>query len=384
MPQTQAPSKKAPGKDKKSQGDRNRGQIAELEKELSTTKYNKRTQGAIGLLKAKIARLKEKEIARSKGGGKTEGFQVRKTGDGTVILVGFPSVGKSTLLNAITNAKSEVAAYAFTTLTVIPGVLEYGHAKIQILDVPGIVHGAASGRGRGKEVLATALSADMILILLDVNNPEHLPAILREIYEMSIRINKHKPDVKITKTGKGGIRVGFTIAPKKIDEETIKDICREFRITNADVIVREDIDEDQFIDAVEGNKKYIPAIVVMNKIDMAAPEQLERARELCHPDIEISAHKGINLDKLKRLIFERLNLIRIYCKETGKPADMDEPMIMFAHSTLGDMCDKLHKDFSKKFKYARIWGKSVRFDGQKVLKLAHMLVDGDVVEIHLR
>ncbi len=383
MPEKTPSVHQTPEKEKKKLGDKIKGQLHELQQELSKTKYNKRTQGAVGLLKAKIARLKEKSAARSKGGG-GEGFQVRKTGDGTVILVGFPSVGKSTLLNAITNAHSVVGAYAFTTLTVIPGVLEYGHAKIQILDVPGIVHGAASGRGRGKEVLATVLNSDLVVILLEVMSPEHLPVILREIADMNIRINQRKPDVKIIKTGKGGIKVGFTFTPKKIDAATVREICREFRVNNADVVIREDITEDQFIDIVEGNKKYLPALVVLNKVDAATPEQLERVRALCKPDIEISAQSGFNTDKLKKLIFDRLNLIRIYCKEMGKPADMNEPMIAFRYSTLEDMCNKLHKDFAQKFKYARIWGKSVKFDGQKVLKLSHVLQDEDVMEIHLR
>ena len=108
-----------------------------MEEELSKTKYNKRTQGHIGLVKAKIAQLKEKQVQRRKGKGKTEGYTVRKSGDSTVIMIGFPSVGKSTLLNKLTNAQSATASYAYTTLTVIPGMLNYRGAKIQILDVQG-------------------------------------------------------------------------------------------------------------------------------------------------------------------------------------------------------------------------------------------------------
>src|SRR3989344_3694611 len=111
-----------------------RERIKELEEELSTTKYNKRTQGHIGLVKAKIARLKDDQQRKQAGKGKSDGYSVKRSGDATAIIVGFPSVGKSTLLNALTNAKSEVAAYAFTTLTCIPGLMEYKHAKIQILD----------------------------------------------------------------------------------------------------------------------------------------------------------------------------------------------------------------------------------------------------------
>lgn len=166
--------------------------IKELEELISKSKYNKKTQHAIGLYKAQLSKLKEKQASRSSKGKKGEGYDVRKTGDGTVVLLGFPSVGKSTLLNKLTNSKSPVGSYAFTTLTVIPGTLEYKHAKIQILDVPGVVHGAAAGTGRGKEVLSVIRNSDLILILIDVFHPEHYEALLKEVYDTSIRINQKK------------------------------------------------------------------------------------------------------------------------------------------------------------------------------------------------
>src|ERR1700761_6089641 len=106
----------------------------------------------------KLARLRAQLLepgpGSSAGGG--TGFDVSKSGDARIALVGFPSVGKSTFLSKITKTKSEVAAYAFTTLTAIPGVLEYGGAEIQILDLPGIIEGAAEGKGRGRQVISAA------------------------------------------------------------------------------------------------------------------------------------------------------------------------------------------------------------------------------------
>src|SRR5512135_623319 len=130
-------------------------EIRAIQEEMDKTQKNKATEHHLGRLKAKMARLKDDLIKRaiaSKGGG-VEGYSVKKSGDATVTLVGFPSVGKSTLINKLTDAHSEVGSYDFTTLDVIPGVMQYKDAKIQILDLPGLVKGAASGRGKGREVI---------------------------------------------------------------------------------------------------------------------------------------------------------------------------------------------------------------------------------------
>ncbi|MFP4656904.1 MAG: OBG GTPase family GTP-binding protein [Candidatus Woesearchaeota archaeon] len=357
--------------------------IRELEDKIANTPYNKKTQHAIGLYKAQIAKLKERQMARGSSKGSSEGYHVRKTGNGTVILVGFPSVGKSTLLNGLTNADSEVGSYAFTTLTVVPGVLEHNHAKIQVLDVPGIVSGAASGKGRGKEVLSTMRSADLILILVDALHPEHLSALKTEIWETGIRLDQRKPDVKITKKTKGGISVGSTVPLKKIDKATIKAILHEFRVSNADVVIRSDLDADSFIDCIEGNKKYVPSLLVVNKVDLVDAQERKRLKRLLKPDMMISAENMDHIENLKDIIFEKMDFIRIYMKEPGKEADMDEPLIAFKESTVGDVCEKLHKDFVKNFKFCRIWGPSSKFDGQKLMQ-NHVLKDGDVVELHMR
>ena len=91
----------------------------------------------MGLLKAKLAKLR-REIIEPKsgggGGGKGEGFDVARTGDARVGFVGFPSVGKSTLLSNLAGVYSEVAAYEFTTLTTVPGVIRYkGPAKSALM-----------------------------------------------------------------------------------------------------------------------------------------------------------------------------------------------------------------------------------------------------------
>jgi len=357
--------------------------IKEFEDELRNTPYNKRTQHAVGLLKAKIARLRDKELKRSSKGGSGYSYAVRKSGDASVVLVGYPSVGKSTLLNALTNAESDIGSYAFTTLDVIPGLLEYKHAQIQILDVPGILRGAALGKGRGREVLSVVRNSDMVLYLVDVNHPSNYPVLKKEIYDAGIRTNTTHPDVKITKKARGGISIGTTLRLTKLTKKTINSILREYRISNADVVIRHDITADQLIDCIEDNKHYIPGITVITKADLVTQKKLADVVAKVKPDISISAEKRENIEKLKALIFRKLDFIRIFCKETGKKADMDVPLIMKRKSTVRDACIKLHKDFVKNFKCSKIWGPSSRFPGQR-LGLRHVLKDKDVVEIQVR
>ena len=358
--------------------------IKELEEELRTTKYNKATQGHIGLVKAKIALLKEKQESRSqsKTGKSDHGYSVRKSGDGTVLLLGFPSTGKSTLLNKLTDAHSEVAAYAFTTLTCIPGIMEYQQAKIQILDVRGVVEGAASGRGRGREVLAVIRNADLVLIVVDINNPEHFPAILREIWESDIRINKTKPEVFIKKTPRGGIHIGKTV-PLEVDDDTLARILREFKINNAEVLIRSVIDVDDFIDCIESNKKYLPAVICLTKADTVDAATVSRVMRDLRADIAVSAEQDLNVEQLKEVIFRKLDFMRVFLKEPRKEADMKVPLIITRNSTIKGVCDKLHKDFASKFKFARVWGSSAKFPGQRLMT-NHTLQDKDIVEIHLR
>ena len=156
--------------------------IKAIQDEIHKTQINKATEFHIGLLKAKIAKLKRELDENTHGktvstGGGSAGFDVRKAGDATVVLIGFPSVGKSTLLNSLTNAKSKTGAYSFTTLTAVPGMLEYNGSQIQILDLPGIIEGASAGKGLGKRVLSVARNANLVLMVLDVFQIHHLRSI---------------------------------------------------------------------------------------------------------------------------------------------------------------------------------------------------------------
>lgn len=151
-----------------------------------------------------------------------------KHGDARVALVGFPSVGKSTLLSKLTKTKSETAAYEFTTLTTIPGVLEYRDANIQLLDLPGIIEGASQGKGRGRQVIAVARSADLILLMLDATKAEEQKVLLeRELETVGIRLNKRAPNVYFAKKNTGGILFTSTVPLTWMNEKMAYMILHE-------------------------------------------------------------------------------------------------------------------------------------------------------------
>jgi small GTP-binding protein len=360
-------------------------QIKAAEDEIQKTPYNKATQHHIGKLKAKLARLKdEQETRRLKGGGGGPSYAVKKSGNATAGLVGFPSVGKSTLLNQITDADSAVAAYDFTTLDVIPGLLEHRGAKIQILDMPGLIRGASKGRGRGKEVLSVARGCDLILLMIDVFET-HVDVLEEELRLAGIRLNERPADVTITKANRGGLKVNPTVKLTKLDEELIADICREWGHLNGTIVVRQDISEDQLIDVLAGNRVYVQSFVVVNKIDLVSSDYV-KALQAKLPGwrlVPISAEKGLGLTRLKDEIYETLRFMRIFLKPQGKDADMADPLIVKAGSDVGMVCDAIHRDWRKRFRYANVWGSSAQFPGQKV-GLDHGLQDSDVLTIVLR
>jgi small GTP-binding protein len=140
--------------------------------------------------------------------------------DARIALVGFPSVGKSTLLSKITKTKSAVASYAFTTLTAIPGVMEYGGAEIQILDLPGIIEGASEGKGRGRQVISAAKTSDLIMMVLDATKKAEQRSLLeKELEAVGIRLNRKPPNIYLKEKKAGGMKINFMSPPKNLDEK---------------------------------------------------------------------------------------------------------------------------------------------------------------------
>ena len=364
-------------------------EIEDLREEIANTPYNKSTEQHIGRLKAKLAEKKEKlERQSSSGGG--HGYAVEKTGDATVGLVGFPSVGKSTLLNALTNADSEVGEYEFTTLDVNPGMLKHNGANIQMLDVPGLIEGAAGGRGGGQEVLSVVRTTDLVIFMLSVFEIQQYDRLREELYANKVRLDTSPPNLSISKTGKGGLRVTKS-DDVGLDEGTIKSVLREHGYVNADVTIRGDCGIDELIDGIQDNRVYLPSIVAVNKADLIDKDYLPTVEEHLRdhgldPEevVFISAEEERGLDALKEQIWDALGMIRVYMDKPGRGVDYEEPLVLReGENTVDDALRKLGGSLDERFRFARVTGPSAKHDEQQVGR-SHGLQDEDVMRVVAR
>ncbi|KAH8120513.1 developmentally regulated GTP-binding protein [Phellopilus nigrolimitatus] len=331
----------------------------------------KATEYHLGLLKAKLARYRAELLEpTSKSGGAGTGFDVQKSGDARVALIGFPSVGKSTFLNKMTHTESEAAAYEFTTLTVSnPGVIEYSGARIQLLDLPGIVEGASQGRGRGRQVVAVAKTADLIIVMLDATKSLEQRRLLEiELDAVGIRLNKRKPDVVVKRKTTGGVCDAIF---------SFRHITVRHTDRSCDVACL--LTHSLFLPVQAGTRKYIPCLYIYNKIDSISLEQVDKLAREDHT-VVISCEMDLNLDYLLERVWEDLDLVKVYTKKRGDHPDLTDPICLRKGATIENVCHGIHRSLAANFRYGL--GKSSKFapHAQKV-GLNHQVQDDDVVSI---
>ncbi|UYV60732.1 DRG2 [Cordylochernes scorpioides] len=327
-------------------------------------------------IEREISRTQKNKVMSLQG----EGFDVMKSGDARVSLIGFPSVGKSTLLNTITDTHSESASYEFTTLTCIPGVIQYKGANIQLLDLPGIIEGASQGKGRGRQVIAVARTADLVIIMLDATKGDIQRQLLeKELESVGIRLNRKRPNIYFKEKKSGGLSFNSTCILKHCNEKLVQMILHEYKIFNAEVLFREDCTADEFIDVISRNRVYLPCLYVYNKIDQISLEEVDRLARRPH-SVVVSCNMKLNLDYLLEKIWDYLSLIQVYTKKRGEPPDFVDGLIMRRGSTLEHVCHAVHRSIVHEFKYALVWGTSTKYNPQRV-GLQHPVHHEDVVQI---
>jgi len=219
--------------------------------------------------------------------------------------------------------------------------MKYKGSKIQILDLPGIIEGAAHGKGRGREVIAVARSADAILIVLDAGKEglnRHREILESELETVGIRLNQRPPDVTFKKKRTGGVRFASTVPLTKLGPEPEKvatQILREYKVTNADVLAREDISVDQLVDVIQGNRQYKPCLYLYNKIDTVTIEEVDKLARMPHSIVgSVAQHFNIaepsEDDLVKTKLWEYLGLTRIYTKRKGTVCVVAVESFLFA------------------------------------------------------
>jgi ribosome-interacting GTPase 1 len=147
-------------------------------------------------------------------------------------------------------------------------------------------------------------------------------------------------------------------------------------------VVREDVSYDRFVDVLLRNTVYIQTLTVINKIDLVDNARLWEIQESTDfVFFPISADNDINLEELKERIFEKLDLIRVYMRPKGMKPDFEEPLVIRKGSSVRDIADKIHGELKHTLRFTRIWGKSVKYRGQKV-SLSHQPVDEDILTFY--
>ncbi|HIP89527.1 MAG TPA: TGS domain-containing protein [Thermococcus paralvinellae] len=362
--------------------------IRALEKMYATVPKHKGTEKLRLQIKRRLAELRkelERQQAQRKGGGYS--FSVKKEGAAQIVLAGLPNVGKSSLLRQLTGVDTDVADYPFTTVEPIPGMMTHKDVQIQMVEVPGLVEGAALGKGMGTQLLAVIRNADAIAIVIDLSQDpvRQMEIILKEFERAGIKLNKRRPRIEIKRTPMGGIVINGQENIKGDISEVMR-MLREEKIHSAEITVKEPVTLEEFADALDDSLVWRRAIIIANKGD--APGSKENYEKLVQTYgdrfkiVPVSAKRGINIDAVKDAIYELADIIRVFTKSPGEEPAYP-PIALKKGATVLDVAKRIHKDFAKNFKYARVWGKSVKFPGQRV-GADHVLEDGDIVEIHAR
>jgi uncharacterized protein len=299
--------------------------IEALEQMLAIMPKHKGTDHLRGELRARIARLTE-EAEKKQGGARSQLYHIPKEGAGQAALVGPPNAGKSQLMSSLTDATPKVGEYPFTTQLPMPAMMPFENILVQLVDLPPTVPQGTPPWMRG-----LLKQADLLLLVVDLSRDpqQDVEALLTELAALRIE----------------------PVATMSAEQE--------------DVMVTR-----------------VPAILIGNKLDLPGADEnweitrLEYGGRL--PTIAVSALEDLHLDELRRLIFERLRILRVYTKAPGKEPDLSRPVVVPAGSTMEEIARHLHKDIARNLKYAVVWG-SGKFQGQRVSR-QHVAADGDVVE----
>ena len=303
--------------------------ITRLEELMGTIPKHKGTDKLRADLRKRLSKLKASATAKKGPGRQESAYHIDREGAGQVTIAGPPNTGKSALLAALTNATPAVSGAPFTTWEPTPGMMVWENVQIQLIDTPPLNRDFVD-----PQLLDLIRRSDLLLLVVDLQTDP-----LGQLEDSIAFLREHR------------------IAPQEHAEQRAED----------------------------PGLTIVQLLVVVNKNDdHASDELLDLFLELLEdewPLVAVSVRTGRNLEQLKQVVVDRLEIIRVYAKPPGKKPDLDMPFVLPRGSTVDDLAGKVHKDFLEKLKAARVWG-SGSFDGQMVGR-DHVLADGDVVELRI-
>ncbi len=366
-----------------------------LEEYLSAIPKHKGTENLRSWVRRKIAELREeieeRKARRAGRGGPS--FFIEKEGAAQIVILGFPNSGKSSLLSILTNSKPVVSDIPFTTKTPVPGMLRYEDIQFQLVEAPAVVEGASEGRiWWGGRVLGLARNADALILLIDLSNkPLHqVRTLINELKSSGIYIVKPRGQVVVERSKAiQGIKIISYGRLKNCTEDDVRKLLQSYRIYNAEVKIIGDVSLEDVERAIYERITYKPTLIVLNKADIVSDKYSAKVELLIRralptvPVIKVSVARGDGVKDIPKILFKITKIIRVYTKEPNSSKPSPEPLILKEGATVEDAVRKIREEFLRYFKYARIWGPSANYPGERV-GLDHILRDGDIIEIRTR
>jgi ribosome-interacting GTPase 1 len=358
-----------------------------LQEFLSAVPKHKGTENLVQWARKRMAELREEieERKSRKGGGRGSIYTVERAGAAQMIMIGFTKAGKTAILARLTNARVAPSEIPYATKIPMPGMLEYQDIQFQLVEAPSILREDPSSRWNRRSI-GLLRNADGAIIVVDlsqdpVNDYRELVEMLEE---EDIKIKRPRGFIVVEKSqGSPGIRIIYN--GKLVDGtgEDVRRILEGYRIYRATVRIYGEATLEDVENAILGAAIYRPAIVIGNKADLDDGSKCIELRKAVDKEIPVicgSALTGRGFETLGRIIFDRLELIRIYTKPPNSEPSK-KPLVVKRGATVLDVAKEIHKDLYRGFKYARIWGPSANYPGERVGG-DHVLEDGDIVEIH--
>lgn len=357
---------------------------------LSMVPKHKGTDKMCSQIKRQISQLKEeikKQKLQAKKTSTGPSYYIQKAGAAQVAVVGPTNAGRSSLLKAVTNSHVPVTSRPFGTMMPTPGMLDFEDIQFQLVEIPPIVQGSSEGKAEGFMNLSSARNANGLIIMVDLaDDPAgNFLLVKEELENTRLLIVPPTGEVEIQKRGSGN-KLQFIMEGELVDcsEADITELLAGYRIRSALVRIKGKVTLDLVEDSMFGNAVYRPTMVIANKVDLNDdPRNIEQLVQATYP---LQLHV-LSIERMKDLtgligqsIFDLLGVTRVYTKEPGKPK-RDIPMVCRPGTTVGQLAKMIHNDFYDRFKYAKIWGPSAKFDSEKV-GMDRVLLDGSIVQIH--